>query len=489
MQVYAPPMPAGYVAAAPAPMRLAQLVAQISGVVNQAFQDRTFWVVADVTNHSFYARKQVHFFELVEKQEGSTAPLVKIAAVAFGSGHESIAVFESATGQAFTNNLQVLLQVGIRHHKVQGLQLVVRLVDASFTIGQLQLQKDKVLERLCTECSDFIQRRGPVFLTRNKSLSLRPAIRRIAVISAPGSAGYQDFRHTLDTNPHGYSFSIVPFFTAVQGEDKAERIQQQFIRIFQAAPAFDVVVVIRGGGSQTDFLLFDTFVVGRVVAKFPIPVITGIGHQKNETIADQMAHTPLKTPTMAAEFILAHNRRFQEEILRLQQSVLVHSRDQLQVARQQLDKVRHHIHALVIRNLQEQRLRLQHQQYQLEYGSRELGALRMQQLRTLSTAFPALVHQQVDRRKNLIALARQQIIFQSRCVLQHRQQRMEQFGQMVQLSGPERWLRRGFALVYQQQKLITSAAQIDPVLPLLIRWADGHISVTLHDQKVNGNQS
>jgi len=150
-------------------------------------------------------------------------------------------------------------------------------------------------------------------------------IQHIAVISSKTSAGREDFRHTLADNPFGYQFFIDEYFTDVQGEANAGLLLERIIEVFNSGKKYDALVITRGGGAQTDFLIFDNYRIGRAIARFPIPVITGIGHQKNETIADLMAHTATKTPTRAAEFIIAHNRAYEDAMLGLQKTIVIKS--------------------------------------------------------------------------------------------------------------------------------------------------------------------
>lgn len=159
----------------------------------------------------------------------------------------------------------------------------------------------------------------------NSRLQLPAVIQKIAVITSSQSAGLHDFAHTIESNSFGYKFSITNYFTIVQGEAKAELFFNKLIEVFNSGIKYDVVVIIRGGGAQTDFLIFDQFILAKIVAKFPIPIITGIGHQKNETIVDLMANTATKTPTKAAEFIIAHNRTLEEKIVALQKTIIIRS--------------------------------------------------------------------------------------------------------------------------------------------------------------------
>src|SRR5690606_736786 len=134
-------------------------------------------------------------------------------------------------------------------------------------------------------------------ITFNQELSLPPVIQRIAIIASPSSAGYGDFLHTLNNNAAGFSFKTDLFPTEVQGQGNAQIMVDRLVQIYESERDYDAVVIIRGGGATTDLLLFDQYPIARAIARFPIPVITGIGHQRDNTLADQVSHTSLKTPT------------------------------------------------------------------------------------------------------------------------------------------------------------------------------------------------
>ncbi len=320
-------------------IRLAELTGWIQDALDDVFEGKSFWIVADVTNHSFKPNDERHFFSLVEKAEGSSALVAKVDAVAWRAGAAKIKVFEEATGQRFQNGLNVLVRVTVSYSPEYGLKLTLIDIDVNFTIGALERQKQDILLRLETECADYIQKVGDRYVTRNNQLEYSLVIQKIALITSNNTAGFEDFVHTLQNNGFGYEFYIDYYFTPVQGENNAHLIRQNLLDIYKSGKPYDAVVIIRGGGSQTDFLIFDTFALGQVVAKFPIPIITGIGHQRNETIVDIMAHSPTKTPTKAAEFIIAHNADFEDMLLSARKLIANRAQQQIWSKIQALDPI------------------------------------------------------------------------------------------------------------------------------------------------------
>lgn len=322
-------------------IRLSELNQRIGAAIFTAFNNSSYWVVADVTSHSFRDQKGYHSFVLVEKDPISNRILAQIPGKAWGAGSDRIEIFERTTGQRFTNNIHVLVNVQVEYHSVYGLQVNLVDIDPAFTLGVLEQQRLSVLNDLVTKNPEFIQRIGDRFITRNNQLKLNAVIQRIAIISSKTSAGAEDFIHTLENNPFNYYFQVDNYHTVVQGENNADQFLAKIIEVFNSGKPYDAVVIARGGGAQTDFLMFDNYFIGRAIARFPIPIITGIGHQKNETIADLMAHTQTKTPTKAAEFIIAHNRAYEDSVLSLQRKIVIRSQRMLANSLKELTTLKH----------------------------------------------------------------------------------------------------------------------------------------------------
>lgn len=338
--------------AAQTSIRLSELTNQIQSVISDVFGSRTYWVIADITSYTYKPQSNYHYFELVEKDKSSAKILAKIAGRAWGNASVNISNFERVTGQQFKNDINVLIQVNVQYNPSFGLQLNLLDIDTSFTLGKFEQQRKETLEKLVRDNAAFIQLVNGQYITRNSQLLLNKVMQRIAVISSDTSAGYLDFKHTLENNTFGYQFEIDDYFALVQGEGNAKQFLAKLISVFESGKQYDAVIIIRGGGAQLDFLIFDNYELNRAIAKFPIPVITGIGHQKNETIADLMAHTSTKTPTKAAEMLIAHNRNFEESVLALQQQMLIktfqllsHHKDQLTRLNQiTINSAKNHLH-------------------------------------------------------------------------------------------------------------------------------------------------
>ncbi len=437
-------------------IRLSELTSRISATINDAFRLQTFWIIADITNHTFKSGKNYHYFDLVEKNNTSHDIIARISAVAWGTGATAISQFENATGQRFTNNINVLVNVSVQHHSVYGLQLTLHKVDTSFTLGLLEQERQVTLQRLVKENPGFVQKIGDTWHTQNKTLRLNRVIQRIAVVCSSTSAGWQDFKHTLDHNQYGYRFTVDPYFTLVQGEANAQQLVDRLIDIFQSYIPYDAVVIIRGGGSQTDFLLFDNYLVGRAIARFPIPVITGIGHQKNETVADLMANQATKTPTKAAELILQQNHAFENSLLALQKQVIIRAQQQLSIAMQRLGKVRSTV-SQTKSTLSEKKRRLSTLSSNIAAQSRLLLADRNKDLQQKRSSLKTLVPMFLRNQRGYLT----------------------HHISMINALSPQSILRRGFAVVKTDGVITGDASGIEPGSNIQIILSDKEINATV----------
>lgn len=470
-------------------IKLSELTGKIHQTIHQAFADQLFWVMADVTNHSFKAKESWHFFTLAEKQEGTHSILAKAETVAWKAGSIKIEHFEKITGQPFRNDIHVLVKVSVDYNSSFGLRLTLHDIDTNFTVGVLEQQKQAILQQLLTDCSSFIQKSGEHYITRNSQLSLHPVIRKLAIITSHSSAGFEDFKHILESNPHRYTFSIDHYFTAVQGEANAGAIRQKLLEVHQSGQPYDAVIIIRGGGAQTDFLIFDTFQLGQIVAKFPIPIITGIGHQRNETIVDLMAHTATNAPTKAAEFIIEHNRKFEEGMLDMQKSILIKAQQMLSGRQRLLTSIETNIvnqsrdliagHKDRIMNTHQSTINTA--KTILFKGQKTLVEISNQ---LLSRPRSILSNKQNDLENSISNLS-----VYNRNFIQNQRSYIAHCVTVFNLMSPANILKKGFAIVYHQGKITSNPDLIAAGDDISVRLADTEISAVVTTKKqANGTE-
>lgn len=245
------------------------------------------------------------YLTLVEKDPRSNAMLARASAVVWASTWRMVKpYFEAQTGRSLAPGLSVLVRVQVSYSVLYGLSLVIYDIDPSFTVGELELARQRTIARLEAE--------GMFDMNAQLSLPLLP--RRLAVVSSPTAAGWRDFRRQLEGNEYGFRFRLQLFPAVMQGDAAPESIIGALDQIAAEADSFDAVLILRGGGGAMDLVCFDDYELAVNVAQFPLPVLTGIGHDHDFHIVDMVAHTHVKTPTALADWLLD---RFSGEAWRL----------------------------------------------------------------------------------------------------------------------------------------------------------------------------
>jgi exodeoxyribonuclease VII large subunit len=470
-------------------IKLTELTQKITGVINVNFQGTSYWVIADVSNHTFQPGYSRHFLELVEKNEITKAVVAKVAAIAWSTGAHRIQEFEKTTGQRFTNGIKVCLRVQVSFHAVYGLKLEIVDIDASFTIGQLELHRQETIRRLLTECSSFIQRVGDAFKTSNNGLSHATVIQKIAVLTSSSSAGLTDFMDVLHKNKYRYHFTINQYYTSVQGEANADAAVAKLNEICNAKLKFDAVVIIRGGGADTDFLMFDQFSLCSAVAKLHIPVITGIGHHKNQSLVDLMAHTAANTPTKAAEFIIAHNLAFETILLNEQKRMVIRAQQIVARNKQTVQA----LHATIINRstalLTKRRMEQERLRQQLTTSAQTI--INRQKLMLGEVANKAMNKPtySLSNRKCELENETEKLTTAIRNFYLHQQRSIDGYETIFRLMSPVNLLKRGLAIVYHRGQIITGGSHLQAGDELTVRLQDATITSTITEKRDNNGNS
>ena len=254
-----------------------------------------YWVQAEISGIS--PSSQGHcYLELVQKDTTGRTFLAKAKANVWrGTWLKLKPYFEAETGESLKVGMKVLLQVTVTFHEVYGYSLVVQDIDPTYTMGDMARRRKEILDQLARD--------GVIGLNHELEIPLLP--QRIAVISSATAAGYGDFCNQLANNIYGFKFYVKLFQAAMQGDDVERSVIAALNAVAMRRDDFDVVIIIRGGGAVSELSCFDSYDLAFNIANFPLPVITGIGHERDDTVADVVAHTKVKTPTAAAEFIIS----------------------------------------------------------------------------------------------------------------------------------------------------------------------------------------
>ena len=299
---------------------------ELNRLVREAIEDALpmeYWVEAELSE---CRESRGHcYMELIQKDEQTATPIAKASAKCWANKWLTIRpYFERTTGQQLHAGMKVLLQVYPQFHEAYGFSWIVTDIDPTYTLGDMARKRQEIIQKLKAEGVFDLQ----------KELQLPVFCQRIAVISSQTAAGYGDFCNQLADNPYGFKFETQLFPAIMQGEGVEQSIISALEQIYDMP--FDCVVIIRGGGATSDMSGFDTLALAENVANFPIPIITGIGHERDESILDMISHTRVKTPTAAAALLIDHLKDVLETIEGAQSMITHYVQQKLSIANSQL---------------------------------------------------------------------------------------------------------------------------------------------------------
>ncbi len=272
---------------------LSELQEKIGKSIENALPGK-YWVSAETGEVKIHSAGHC-YIELIDRKSSAGNLAAKIQAVIWSSSFRILKpYFETATGKPLERGIRILVCVQVQYSSLYGLSLVISDIDPSFTIGEQELLRQKTIQRLKDEG----------MFNLNSSLEIPALPRNIAVVSSFNAAGYRDFIKHTTQNEYGFKINLTTFEAPMQGESAPSGIIAALDKIASGPLKFDIVVIIRGGGSAQDLVCFDDYELALNIAQFPIPVITGIGHDHDFHIADMVSHTNVKTPTAAADFLI-----------------------------------------------------------------------------------------------------------------------------------------------------------------------------------------
>ncbi len=407
--------------------------------------------------------------------------------------------FETTTGQFLCCDLKVLVKASVEYHPLYGLSLNIKDIDPAYTMGDMLLHRREII--------DSLQKEG--IFGMNKELQLPLVPQRIAVISSKTAAGYQDFMNHLEMNPHGFKFYTHLFEAYMQGAAAVPSIIAALERIFQYEDFFDAVAIIRGGGATADLSSFDNYNLAFHITQFPLPVVTGIGHEKDDTIIDLVAHTRLKTPTAVAEFFINGAERFYEQLVMLEEAVVVGCRQTLDDKKEQLESHAGAVQRLVFdfvniknRQLLKKGNILQQRVSRFSFSKKyelnnlahnfqsALSVWKVQKNNLLSSRQKTLkrsVRELLVKQQAQVSKVNEQLKSSLIRMLTKEQERLKLTNSTIRLLDPVNVLSRGYTLTLKEGKIIKSAAQLQLADEIETRFADGNVKskITNNEYHVN----
>lgn len=404
------------------------------------------WVRCEISElkHQHYGH---YYLTLIEKAPHSSEIIAKQQATIWKSNTHIVEEFNQVMDQPLSSGMNVLVLVKLVYHVQFGLSLNILRLDPNYTQGALAIKRRETIEQLKTE--------GVFDLNKMYTMPLLPG--RIALISSPQAAGYEDFIKQLSSSKLPYRLSVTLFPAIMQGNNTEPTILAQLDEIMEQLDQFDVVVIVRGGGAVADLAAFDSYNLAYNLAQFPLPIISGIGHEKDQSVVDLIAHTTVKTPTAAAEFILNCFNQAMLTVNSLSDRLKLASLSTLNQEKTKLNTIKIQLPSKASKRLEQEKNRLN--QYKMRLKGQATTKLRLeaQQLQNMRSQLTTLAHTTIQR--------------------EH--QKLEHWRSILQVSNPKRLLERGFIITELNHKPISSIqkAKIGDTLTTIFK--DGQLESCL----------
>ena len=416
---------------------------ELNGLVKEVIEcemPNEYWVEAELSE---CRESRGHcYMELIQKDEQNATPIAKASAKCWASKWMIIRpYFERTTGQQLHAGMKVLLKVYPQFHEAYGFSWIVTDIDPTYTLGDMARKRQEIIRQLKEEGVFDLQ----------KELQLPLFCQHIAVISSETAAGYGDFCNQLADNPYGFQFRTQLFPAIMQGEGVEQSIIEALERIYDCD--FDCVVIIRGGGATSDMSGFDTLALAENVANFPLPIITGIGHDRDESILDMVSHTRVKTPTAAAALLIDHLKMVLDTINNAQDAIARLTQQKLSTLNAQLSTLQEMLPRLFSTVKARQEARIDNLYMRMLSSIRETVISSLGKINTLETRLPIFTDRKIITER-------------------HRLQLMEEKAKSLD---PTLLLQRGYSITLHNGRAVKEASALAPGDEMETRLAKGRI--------------
>lgn len=453
----------------PKGITLSQLAAHVGNAIRMRPEVQNVWVTAELSD---VRGSGGHcYLELVEKNQAG-ATVAKMRAIIWSSTFRVLdrKFYDGTGGQRIATGIKALVKGSVTHHPQYGISFNISDIDPSYTMGDIERHRREILENL--------ERMG--ILECQKSLVMDEPPQRIAVISAAGAAGYGDFCDQLSNNPDGFVFYPHLFPAVMQGEQTAPSVMAALARIEETIDLWDCVVIIRGGGSTTDLISFDNQTLAEAVARFPIPVIVGIGHERDNTVLDYIANTRCKTPTAVAEFLTSTLRQSLDTVTGYVAEVIRFVNASLRGHQEKLANETRMVSTLVSTRLAQENTRLQSLRDSIPQAVDTRLTMQSQRLANALRVISTICDGRIATERTRLDSYPPRIAAATDFILRSQQQRIAQIAEMVKVLSPEATLRRGYSITTVDGHAVTDPSQLAPGQTITTRLLGGEVKSTVN---------
>ena len=428
---------------------LLELNTKIKQTLHTSFAEG-IWIIAEISE--LKTNKSGHcYIELIQKDEYNTNIVAKSRAVIWSYTYKMLKpYFETSTNQQLTTGIKILVKVLVEFHEAYGFSLNIRDIDPNYTLGDIAAKKLEIINRL---------KQDGVF-HMNKELDFPSIPKNIAIISSDTAAGFEDFINQLENNNYGFRFHYKLFQTIMQGEKTEESVIASIERIFEFETIFDVVVIIRGGGSKADLSWFDNYNITSYLAQLPIPVISGIGHDRDESIVDLIANKSVKTPTAAAELLINSFLDFNATTNEYQSYFITKVKESINEEKNRLNNLSYKYSPIVKEVLSEEKSNLNLLKSQLKNINERFILNKNRKLSELNNSINNKAKQICIKEKALLNEYKLKLKNRSIRYLNANKHKLALFENTNNLLNPQNILKKGYSLTLLNGKVIKDSKQL-----------------------------
>lgn len=445
---------------------LTQLTSAIRICLEKGFPGR-YWVTAETSGVRVGSSGHC-YLEFIDKDISDSQITARIKSMMWASDYKILSErFRQETGQTFDSGLQVLILVSISYHEQFGLSLRILDIDSTYTLGALARKRKEIIEEL--------KKAGLYDL--NKSLIPSRPIQRIAVISSGKAAGYEDFIAHLKNSTEKFCFYPTLFQAVMQGNQTESSVLKALSLIEHNQAYFDIVVIIRGGGAVSELAAFDSFAIGKACAQFPLPIITGIGHDRDETIVDLVAYKSLKTPTAVADFLVDIQRNEWNLINDFQNRTIEALRVLMLYNHERLMQVSLRTPSILKASTREEHQHIKSISDRIHLSSKHHITYNIQQLQLIGLNLPRLIKSSIKDNKGNLEKLSAQLPLLTREKMRSYDNCLKSNEQAIRLLHPNTTLQRGFAIILKGGKAVRSKSELKEGEHLTSQFADGSIGM------------
>ncbi len=403
-------------------------LSQLNGLIKEVLKDslnKTYWIVAEISEIRNNASGHC-YLEFIQKDETSNNILAKARANIWASTYRLIKpYFETSTKSTLSQGMKILVNVSIEFHELYGYSLTIHDIDPAYTIGDMEQKRTLTIQQLIADG----------IFEMNRQIEIPVVPQKIAIISSETAAGYGDFISQLKNNEYGFVFYPVLFQSLMQGDSAESSILNALDKIYSQIEYFDVVVIIRGGGSRAELSCFDSYDLASNICQFPLPVIAGIGHERDQSVVDMIANTRVKTPTAAATFLIDKVSEFAFNIEQMTESLINTANNIVENCTSDIEIISERIN----------------------YLSTNLIHYKNEDLNKLSYLYSINSSKKITNHKTELHNIEEKLKYSCNDIIKNNVQKIESHQRIINQCNPENVLKKGFSITTFKGKLVNNA--------------------------------